>query len=140
MVIGKGGLTTSPGSRKRVGCPLLIAWSSLGLILCLCGSCTVPSLAGGGDSVGKVVAGYSRLSPECRFDVATMYVFAFCDTTRVVANEMLSRQASPGLVDRATHAWDEGQETWRSFIARGSAELSSGLRNVNPPCPWPPGE
>ena len=61
MVIGKGPLTTSPGSRNRVGCPLLIAWSSLALILCLCGSCTVPILAGGADSVGNLVAGYSHL-------------------------------------------------------------------------------
>jgi hypothetical protein len=78
---------------------------------------------------------FRRLSGECQFDWASMYVVAGAEAGRVTVLAVLRELPRRGPVQAGEIALSEARAAWDGFVTRGSAELEQGLKNVNPPCP-----
>lgn|GEM_PF-1552028 len=126
-----------PGSRRRSWLWLIVAAGAGVLLVFLLLQIPIARVGPGSDTITawEELQAFRHLSLECQFDWATMYVFAGADAGGVAFFTMLSEVFHRGLVHAVGLAWAAASEDWNHFVARGSAEMEHGLKNVNPMCP-----
>lgn len=126
-----------PGSRRPSWLWLILAVGAGVLLVFLLLQIPIARVGHGSDNIAawQELQAFRHLSSECQIDWVATYVFAGADWARVGVATMILELPRRGPLEAVKLAWAAAADDWNHFVARGSAEMEHGLKNVNPMCP-----